>query len=389
MFVDDETRILEGLRRSMHAMRSEWSMRFCSSGEDALQQLALEPADVVVSDMRMPGIDGSQFLAEVMRLYPEAIRFILSGQSEAESVIRSTRSAHRYLSKPCDATTLKAAIERSTRLKSSLRSDQVAAMVGSVGALPTPPSTYLRLRECLGDPESGVNDVVRILRMDVALTAQIVNLANSGFFGCREPVQTVERAVSFVGTEAISALVLGQELFSAKSVVALPGFSLERLGQHSFQTAAWARTVALFEGLPASFAERAFLAGVLHDIGRLVIATRQPPVTEREVWLSKTAERMGAQHEAVGAYLLGLWGFPEGIVEAVLWHHRPIECGEAALGLCGLIHIGDQLAHGRDSQQPTSHALEPEYLESLGLTQRWPVWQGLRADRDTTSVRAI
>ena len=391
IFVDDEARVLDGLRRSMHCMREHWEMRFASSAADALQQLALEPAEVVVSDMRMPDMDGAQLLAEVMRLYPGAIRFILSGQSETESVIRATRSAHRYLSKPCDAPTLRAAIERASNLKAQLSNDQLAAMVGGLDALPTPPSTYFRLRECLDDSESGVADVVRILRMDVGLTARVVNLANSGYFGYREPVQTIERAVSFVGTEAISSLVLGQELFTSDSPVALPGFSLERLGQHSFQSAAWARSVALCEGLSASFADRAFLAGMLHDVGRLVFAARKPPAAEhdRNAWLDETATQMEAHHDAVGGYLLGLWGFPEAIVEAVLWHHRPSECRESSLGLCGSIHVGDQLAHGTDAPAAHSRGLEPGYLESVGLAARWPLWQGLRADSETTSVRAI
>jgi HD-like signal output (HDOD) protein/CheY-like chemotaxis protein len=372
LFVDDEARILDGIRRSMYSMRGEWQMQFASSGADALKALAAEPADVVVSDMRMPGMDGSELLAEVKRLYPGTVRFILSGQAETESIIRATRSAHRYLSKPCDAATLSAAIARAMELRALLDSKHLAAIVGSVDTLPTPPKRYQELLDCLRDPESAIADIVSILRHDVAMTAKIVKLANSGFFGSREPVQTVERAVSFVGMEAIATLVLGQELFDSSNALALPGFDLERLGQHSFQTAAWARAVALHEGFATAVAERAFLAGVLHDIGRLVFATRTPPsdTREREKWLTETLQQMESHHAAVGAYLIGLWGFPESIVEALAWHHVPSKCGETSLGLCGLVHIGDQLAHGRD--------IEPGYLESIGLAQRCSQWQGLR-----------
>ena len=372
VFVDDEARILDGIRRSMYCMRDEWEMRFAVSGPDALKQLESKPADVVVSDMRMPGMDGSELLSEVKRLHPGIVRFVLSGQAEAESVIRVTRSAHRYLSKPCDATTLKTAITRALDLRAVLNSTHLAAIVGSVDALPTPPKRYQELLDCLRNPEANIAGIVEILRHDIAMTAKIVTLANSGFFGNREPVQTVDRAVSFIGVEAISTLVLGQELFDAKNTIALPGFDLEQLGRHSFQTAAWARAVALHEGFSRSAAARVFLAGVLHDVGRLVFAIRSPPVETngREQWRVENARQMESHHAAVGAYLLGLWGFPEPIVEALVWHHSPSKCGETTLGLCGLVHIGDQLAHGNE--------IELEYLVSLGLVQRASEWYELR-----------
>jgi len=373
LFVDDEARILDGIRRSMYCMRGEWEMRFASSGSEALEQLESNPADVVVSDMRMPGMDGAELLSEIKRLHPGIVRFVLSGQAEAESVMRVTRSAHRYLSKPCDSITLKAAIARAMALRTLLNSNHLAAIVGSVDALPTPPKLYNQLLDCLRNPEAAISDIVQILRHDVAMSAKIVKLANSGFFGNREPMQTVDRAVSFIGVEAISTLVLSQELFDAKNTVALPGFDLEGLGQHSYQTAAWARAVALHEGFSPAAAERVFLAGVLHDVGRLIFATRTPPaeISAREELLRESAQQMESHHSAVGAYLLGLWGFPESIVEALAWHHYPSKCGETSLGLCGLVHIGDRISHGQE--------IEAEYLETMGLTEHVREWSELRA----------
>lgn len=380
LFVDDEERVLDGLKRSMHSMRHEWSMRFAPSGPEALLQLAIEPADVVISDMRMPSMDGAQLLAEVKRLYPQAIRFILSGQSESESIIRATRSAHRYLSKPCDAQTLKAAIGRASSLKTLLNNDALAAMVGSVDTLPTPPMTYMQLRDLLRSPEAAVTEVVDVLQKDIGLTAKVVKLANSGFFGSRQPVLSIERAVSIVGTDAISALVLGKELYDTHASVK-SGFSLEKLGQHSFEVAAWARAVALHEGLPRADAERAFLAGVLHDIGRLIFA-----MSNASQNLARSAERADdkdplqsvSHHAAAAAYLLGLWAFPESIVEAVLWHHSPTQSGESELGLAGLVHIGDLLAHEQDPGSQGPRGADSEYLQTLGIAERWPAWVALR-----------
>ena len=394
MFVDDETRVIDGMRRAMHGMRHEWSIRFATSGADALQQLASEPADVVVSDMRMPEMDGSQLLDQVMRLYPQAIRFILSGQSETEASIRATRTAHRYLSKPCSAGTLQAAIQRTTKLKALLNNDALAAIVGSVDTLPTPPGVYLRLRERLADADGSVTDIVQVLENDVGLTARVVKVANSGFFGGRNPVQSIDRAVAFLGMDLVASIVLGKELYDANPGNVDPAFDLDRLSRHSFRTALWARAIALHEDLGAAFAERAFLSGVLHDVGHLIFASRAMSANPAQtgVWRQDSSLQLTRPHAAAGAYLLGLWAFPEDLVEAVLWHHRPGQSGESGLGLSGLLHVGDLLAHRQeqamapaeradaDRQRPTEP--EPGYLESIGMADHWQAWCELRPSAD-------
>ena len=358
----------------MQCMQGEWAMRFSSNAAAALAELATQPADVVVADMRMPGVDGPEFLTEIKRRYPEAMRIMLSGQADSDSIIRVSRGAHRYLSKPCDALTLQASIARMSNLKAVLTDAHLAAMVGSVGALPTPPKTYQLLLECLRNPDSAIIDVTRVIRQDMAMTAKILKLANSGYFAIREPVQTIDRAVAFVGMEAISILVLGQELFDNKGSITMAGFDLPKLGKHCFETAAWARAIALHENLSSKLAEAAFLAGVLHDVGRLVFATRVQRAPH------SLPEQMQAHHAAVGGYLLGLWGFAETIVEAIVWHHMPSKCGETRLGLCGLLHVADVLAHARERgcDDTDGIGLEPGYLESLGLAEKWPAWLKLR-----------
>jgi len=385
LFVDDEARILDGIRRSMYCMREEWHMRFANGGPAALQALSEEPADVVVSDMRMPGMDGAQLLSQVMRLYPGAVRIILSGQAEHESIVRATRAAHRYLSKPCDALELKAAITRTTDLRSILSDDRLAAIVGSVEALPSPPKTYQALLAALRDPAARLETIIDIIEGDAAMASKVVKLANSGFFGIRNPVQTIARAVGLVGFDAISTLVLGQHLFGTDRPVAFPGFALDRLSRHSFEVAAWARAVALHEGFSSALADAAFLAGLLHDVGQLVFATRSPPTraSEHTTWVSQTREQLKAHHAEVGGYLLGLWGFTDAIVEAIVYHHTPSRAGETRLGLSGLVHIADLLDHAsQPAEEDTGErSADVGYLLTLGLTEHWADWQGLRSAR--------
>jgi HD-like signal output (HDOD) protein len=268
---------------------------------------------------------------------------------------------------------------------SAMRESDLAALVGSIDALPTPPRAYQQLVQCIRNSNSAIADVARIIRQDIAMTAQVLKLANSGYFGIREPVQSIDRAVAFVGMEAMSALVLGHALFNSKHPVTLPGFSLEQLGRHSFECAAWARAIAIHQQLSPRMADAAFLCGVLHDVGRLVFATRTPPLapSQREEWWSETTMNMKVHHARVGGYLLGLWGFPEAVVEAIVWHHTPSQCADPKLGLCGLVHVGDYLAHvsERGVAPSATLQLEPGYLEARGLADKLPAWLKTRAQK--------
>ena len=382
LFVDDEVNILEGMRRAFHSMRGEWSMEFLPSGTAALASLAIMPADVIVSDMRMPGMDGWQLLAEVKRLYPQTVRLVLSGQADATSVMRAVGTAQRYLAKPCANEAVKAAIAQTQMLRQLLSSDRLAQLVGAVGMLPSAPTAFQDLLACLQDPAASLGDAARIIGRDVAMTANIMKLVNSAFFGSRRPIVSAERAVAYLGMDTIGALVLGHSVFKGGAATGVAGFDLEKLWQHSLQTGSAARAIAFAENLSTSEADEAFLAGVLHDVGKIVFATRAAAVSNVPAAGDDVIAKMEVHHPEVGAYLLGLWGFPNSIVEAVAFHHTPSLVSEKCLTLPGIVHIADRLVHQRcgSSADQIDLGLEPGYLESLrldGSTPRW--WAALAA----------
>jgi putative nucleotidyltransferase with HDIG domain len=375
VFVDDEINILEGMRRAFHRMRGEWSMEFLPSGAAALESLANTPADVIVSDMRMPGMDGWQLLTEVKRLYPQTVRLVLSGQADSTSVMRAVGTAQVYLAKPCACDEVKAAIAQTQRLRQLLSSDRLALLVGSVGMLPSAPVAFQNILTCLQDPAASLVDAARIIARDVAMTANIMKLVNSAFFGSRRPIITVERAVAYLGMDTLGALVLGHGVFKQSGPSVIAGFSLEQLWQHSLQTGSAARAIAFAENFSAAKADEAFLAGVLHDVGKVVFATRASS-THDSTASEGPASQMQEHHAEVGAYLLGLWGFPNSIVEAVAFHHTPSRLAEKSLSLTGIIHIADRLVHQRcdNASSQIDQGMEPGYLEGLGLddcTSRW------------------
>jgi putative nucleotidyltransferase with HDIG domain len=376
VFVDDEVNILEGMRRAFHGMRGEWSMEFLPSGAAALESLAVTPADVMVSDMRMPGMDGWQLLAEVKKLYPQTVRLVLSGQADPSSVMRAVGTAQRYLAKPCASEAVKSAIAQTQMLRQVLNSDRLAQLVGAVGMLPSAPTAFQNILACLQDPAASLGDVARIIGQDVAMTANIMKLVNSAFFGSRRPVVSAERAVAYLGMDTIGALVLGHSVFKGGAETDIAGFNLDQLWQHSLQTGSAARAIALAENLSNGEADEAFLAGVLHDVGKVVFATRATAAAKEPSGAGDIMTTMDAHHAEVGAYLLGLWGFPDSIIEAVAFHHTPSLVSEKCLTLPGIVHIADRLVHVRCDHctRQNDLGLEAGYLEKLGLEGSAPRW---------------
>jgi len=388
LFVDDEVSVLQAMQRSLHGMRNEWSMTFASSGAAALEELAKRPADVIVSDMRMPGMDGWQLLEHVKALHPQMVRLVLSGHADPGSIMRSIGVAHQYLAKPCESAVLKAAISRTHSLKNMLSSPRLARLVGGVGMLPSAPKAFQEILACLKEPKASVAQAAQIIGQDAAMTANVIKLVNSAFFGSRQPITTVNRAIAYLGLDTLGSLVLGYSVFSGGAKNTIPGFNLERVWQHSLDVAVTARTVALFEKFPPAKVEEGFLAGMLHDVGKVVYATLPGATSDAAaVSLDETIEQIKAHHAEIGAYLLGLWGFPISIVEAVGFHHAPSEAVGEGLTLPKLIHIADRLVHERHAQgADNDRTLEPDLLETLGLEKHWAGWMSTLDSLDAAGI---
>lgn len=325
LFVDDEPSLLDGLRRSMRSMRSAWEMMFANSGEEALAIMAESPVDVIVSDMRMPNIDGLELLTRVRTLYPETVRIVLSGQTEMQTALRSVSIAQAFLHKPSEPDVIKAAINRALELQGELGNDAIRRMIAKVDALPSPPAVVERLNNCLMRPEIEISEVASIAATDAAITAKLLQLANSSFFGVSRPVCDVEDAITLLGISTVRDLAAGSKLFEVLSSDLTSAY-ISTVEDHTNEVANIASTLCS----DARIAREAFSAGILHDVGELVIAVGFPE-QEAEIQRRMAAgehrcdietELFGVTHAAVGAHLLRLWGLPTSVVEAVAWHHR-------------------------------------------------------------------
>ena len=386
LFVDDERRILDGLQRMLRPMRKEWSLFFAPGGAEGMEYLESESIDVVVSDMRMPGMDGAEFLHRVQVRWPKTIRIVLSGHSELEASIRAVPVAHQFLTKPCDADTLKEVIRRIFALSELLDADRLRETVGGLDSLPTRPKTYERLLHALSEPDYSVTMVAKIIEQDVGLTAKILRMVNSAFFGRARDVASVRQATSILGSNLIKSITLSSEVLRGfKDFRPIAGFSLEGYQQHCLLTGGIAYQILQGD----KRADDAFTAGILHDIGKLVLAHHFRGGFEKALRITEETGRPlhevemeinGMNHAEVGAYLLGLWALPSPIVEAVAFHHDPGAVGSGTFDVLAAVHAAETLARevspldGVAVPEPPP-SLDMEYLRRCGVADKVASWR--------------
>jgi HD-like signal output (HDOD) protein len=386
LFVDDEPNILAGLRRMARSMRSEWEAQYASCGQEAIALLESHPCDIVVSDMRMPGMDGVELLSQVQQRFPDTVRVVLSGHSDPEAVIKSVKPAHQFLSKPCTPGQLKQVVTNAMSLRPLLKIEEVRKLVSQVDVLPSVPELYQEIMEVLESERSSLKIVGEIISRDVAMTASILKLVNSSFFGFFRHIATPEEAVALLGTEVVKSLVLTRALFSTFDAASFPGYRLDTLWEHSLNTASFAKAIAGVEAMEKRDADNCFMAGMLHDVGKLVFAanmtTMYQEILARAQQENRTVQDMekeiaGASHGAIGGYLLGLWGLPYQIIDALAHHHDPARGKAAEPSVLTVVHAANSLEHELVviNRQYAEHPMDMDYLERLGLTQRIPVWR--------------
>ncbi len=385
LFVDDEPRVLEGLRRLLRSRRGEWELVFAHGATAALEALAAAGADVIVSDIRMPGMDGGSLLAHVQKEYPSVVRIVLSGDTDIGITFRALPVAHQFLTKPCEPEILQEVIERAVNLRALLDDEQLRRMVGEMETLPSVPRVYSELTRVLADPEADLTAVVKVVERDVAIYAKILQLVNSAFFGLARRVTSIQQAVNCIGTSMLRTLVLSVEVFRAfDGVGTVPGFSLEGVQDHGLAVARLAGRLLADKRQ----GESAFMAGMLHDVGQLILATRLPEhfgEALARVRRSGTAlhaveqELLGVTHAELGAYLLGLWGLPYPVVEAVAHHHVPTRVSQSRFDILSAVHVANLLVREQAERSPS--ALDEPYLAALGVGDRLPAWRQLAAEQ--------
>ncbi len=388
LFVDDESSLLNGLKRLLRAKRNEWNMEFADSAAKALELMQDTDFDVLVTDLRMPKMNGAELLKEVADLYPSCMRIVLSGEVGTSLVYETMGVAHRFLSKPISGEDLCASIVSSVSMKEYLLNKDLQRMATSVKTLPSIPAIYEELVDALKSPEISMSRIGEIIKKDVAMTAKILNVVNSAFFGLKSTVSDPVVAVNYIGIEAVKSLVISIQAFQSVGDGEI-GKCIESVWLHSEHVAKICRKIADTEKMTDPLVETCYMTGLLHDIGQLVLALNYPKEfiqcrekcgNEPSGMIGLEQKVFGASHDSIGAYLLGLWNLDHSVIESVAYHHEPRRSATRQMGPLAILHVAEALVYGMGDAEQLKSRLDFAYLKEIGCLERLPVWSNACVD---------
>jgi HD-like signal output (HDOD) protein/ActR/RegA family two-component response regulator len=382
LFVDDDPFILRGFERSLDEYCENWRADFAFSGKDAINKLSEHSYDAIVTDIHMPVMDGIQLLDAVSRLNPGVIRFVLSGDTSDAQILKSTHLVHQMIPKPCEMQKIYGIVERACCLRDKLSDPQLLRIITGIKTLPSVPRLYNQLREQLQADTISSQAVANIIAQDAAMTAKILQLVNSAFFGLSENINSPQKAVTILGLNTIKSLVLGIQVFSEYQGKKNLPISIDAIWKNSLQVSSLAVSIARSLNLSSREREDARVSGVLLDIGMLL--SFQIPGFYQNIIFNKNGQSiieseyryMGTSHAEMGGYLLGIWGLPDSIVEAVTFHHSPVVQAALRPDLLTTLHVANGLLNMCQTEKGQNFAayLDIPYLQKLCLVDRLDEW---------------
>lgn len=399
LFVDDEPFILEALKRGLRGMRHEWEMAFVTSASAALDELRQERFDAVVTDMRMPGMDGAEFLENVQKEYPNTVRIVLSGQCDNILVPGSMDPTHQLLLKPCDVEELKRRLSLAFSMQDLIKNPAMGTAITRLRAIPSQPHAYSELMSALRSSNTSLSQIEEIISQDAALATKTLQLANSAFIGASGQVSSLQKAVSLIGTDALRTVAFTLQVFSQFGENTKAARYLPRLWDHCLDVGYLARQIALNGGCSAALVEQSATAAVIHDAGIAVLLTEKseeyvsafcvegerPP----QISLERERELFGCTHAEVGAYLMSIWGLPPSLVYTVAFHHSPSNDLNHEFSALTAVYFAESIVNC-DAPNAVEHCddIDHEYLERFNLTAEIPAWKKIYENyKETTGKR--
>lgn len=388
IFVDDEGYVLDGLRRMLHSRANTWDMLFITDPREALKTVEASFCNIVVSDLRMPEMDGSTLLRYVQRISPQTVRIALSGFADRKTTLHAISQVHQFLAKPCEPEELIHILERAANLGALLTNKRIARFLTGLNTIPSLNSLHREVIEQLETPETSAAHIGDIIARDAGMSSKILQLVNSAFFGLRHVVADPAHATVLLGLDMVHVLVLSIRIFDQFTQENLGAISVPRLWEHCVAVARLAKQIATIEQTSETLADHAFLAGLLHDVGKMVLSQYRPSgyefasrLTERHnLTASQLEERIfGANHAEVCAYLMGLWGFTEPVINAIQLHHTPSHSPELEFSPLTAVHSANVLINTLmpDPSGLSNAELDMAYIERIGCVNHMPRWEEL------------
>lgn len=386
LFVDDEINILNGLKRSLHSMSQEWDMSFTDSARNAMNILSEDEYDIVVTDMRMPELSGLDLLKYVYLNYPKMVRIILSGHTDRSIIMKTIGLAHQFFTKPSNSDDLIDALKKIIYIRSYLNNTEILKILSLLKSIPVMPVIYNELIALMNDEEVSLKKVGDLISKDIGLSTKILQLVNSSFFAVMRHVSDIHQAINLLGMEIIKDMLLSFQVFTQVDKNLVKDFHLSELWTHSLATAYIAKSIAKDLNLSIEIAEMSFIAGILHDVGKLILVTEFSNEYHQVIDLNKNQKMgvieaenkiLGISHNVIVAYLASIWGFSQSVIEATFLHHNPGMISTTNITITTCIHLADYIHHHLLATNDLNnfvnigtHHYDEEYINALGLQEK-------------------
>jgi len=347
LFVDDEKQILKSLRRVF--FKSEYNCFYADSGEKALKILNEYNINLIISDVRMPEMDGFELLKKVKDDYPEVIRLILSGYSKKEDVVDALGKnlMRTYLQKPWNNSELLNIIRKVFEFEDIIADEKLLEYFNNLESLPTVPEIYIKINKMIDENESAEH-ISKEIEKDQSLSVTILKIANSAFYD--NNIGSVKQAIMYVGLTNLKNIILSNSVFNSTNLD-----NMKDLWKHALLTnkiAGFIYKKILLKKIPELYSS----AGLLHDIGRVVIMDyfenenrnmnillNNNPV-DLKIRIQYENKMIGFDHVKIGGYLLNWWGIPYPIIETAMFHHDPLNDVVINKEIVSVIHLANILS---------------------------------------------
>ncbi|MBI1840093.1 MAG: HDOD domain-containing protein [Verrucomicrobia bacterium] len=383
LLVGDGPRGLQTLKTLASGLGPTWEVVGAAGLVEAQCAMGQGTTDAVVTELRVGGASGLQFLNQITELHPKTQRFLLADLSDKQAVTKCVGTSHHYLATPCDPETLRAALDRAFSLDVWLMNDRVKKFTSQMQKLPSIPSLYFQVVKELQSPTASLETIGNLIAKDLVMTAKLLQLINSAVFGLRRQIASPTEAVLCLGAETTKSVLLLAHTFSYFDKIKSSSFSVERLWEHALSTGTMARQIAAQSGASLDTVEESFTAGLLHDIGKLVIACnltteyikviQSAHQEKKPLWVMEESA-FSLTHAEVGACVLGIWGLPVTIVEGVALHHYPSRFLSKTFSPLTAVHIANAWDQEQKGKGKVEARMLPEvdmnYIRELELADR-------------------
>ena len=377
----------QGLQNGiLSQLGNNWRIELVSNGESAVERLKKEPPDALLAFRKLPDMTGVEVLKSCREQSPRSVRFLLLEKEDTSATAQTAGYAHQLIGLPVEPETVARLIRNSLALRKLLAQPDLIDRITAIDALPSPPEIYDKLVKALESDDASLQKVSDLIAQDIGITAKLLQLVNSAYFGLPRRIESIQHATSLLGLDTVQRIVFGAGVFRSFEGEHLNGMSVDSIYRRSMEVAAKSRLMAHAFGLSPRLIGDSLMGGMLHDVGKLILLTsfrdelakimemvKERAIPEHEA----TRAVLGVDDAAIGAYLLALWGLPDSIVEAVALHYAPRSAPSPILNSLTTVHLGFALHYDevRRVREPEESAIDQEYLERLGILDQLPSLQ--------------